>query len=152
MNHKKRLYTIATIVFILDQLIKIILTKTISEKGIIKIIPNFFSLYYIKNTGAAFSILENKQVLLIAISAIIIVIIHRIVEKENLNNKTTIYYGKLIGGIFGNLLDRITRNAVIDYLHFTFFNYSFPVFNFADSMIVIGILLLVIEELIKKEG
>ena len=102
MNHKKRLYTIATIVFILDQLIKIILTKTISEKGIIKIIPNFFSLYYIKNTGAAFSILENKQVLLIAISAIIIVIIHRIVEKENLNNKTTIYYGMLIGGIFGN--------------------------------------------------
>ena len=73
-------------------------------------------------------------------------------EKENLNNKTTIYYGMLIGGIFGNLLDRITRNAVIDYLHFTFFNYSFPVFNFADSMIVIGILLLVIEELIKKEG
>ena len=152
MNHKKRLYTITTIVFILDQLIKIILTKTISEKGIIKIIPNFFSLYYIKNTGAAFSILENKQVLLIAISAIIIVIIHRMVEKEKLNNKTTIYYGMLIGGIFGNLLDRITRNAVIDYLHFTFFNYSFPVFNFADSMIVIGILLLVIEELIKKEG
>ena len=93
MNHKKRLYTIATIVFILDQLIKIILTKTISEKGIIKIIPNFFSLYYIKNTGAAFSILENKQVLLIAISAIIIVIIHRIVEKENLNLMNVFPFG-----------------------------------------------------------
>ena len=44
----------------------------------------------------------------------------------------------LIGGIFGNLLDRITRNAVIDYLHFTFFNYSFPIFNIADACIVVG--------------
>ena len=125
--------------------------KTISLKGKVTIIPNFFSLYYLKNTGAAFSIFQNQQLFLIIISVIVLLIINHILKKEVLTKKTSVYYGILIGGIYGNLLDRIIRKGVIDYLSFSFFKYDFPVFNFADSMIVIGIILIGINELLKVE-
>ena len=151
MKEKKIMYSIATIILIIDQVLKIVLLKTISLKGKVEIIPNFFSLYYLKNTGAAFSIFQNQQLFLIIISVIILLIIHHILKKETLTKKTSIYYGLLIGGIYGNLLDRIIRKGVIDYLSFSIFQYDFPVFNFADSMIVIGIFLIGINELLKVE-
>lgn len=148
MNKRKNTYMAITIVFILDQLLKIIIVKKIHSK--VTIIPNFFSIYYIKNTGAAFSILQNQQLFLIGISIVIILIIHNLLKKEELTNNKDIHYGMIIGGIYGNLLDRIIHKGVIDYLSFTFFGYEFPIFNLADSMIVIGLLLLVITE-IKEE-
>ncbi len=149
---KKNIYSVASIVFLIDQLIKLILTKAISTKGKISIIPNFFSLYYIKNSGAAFSLFQNKQLFLIVISVVMLLMIHNIIKKESFDKKKTYYYGILIGGIYGNLLDRIIRRGVIDYLSFSFFHYDFPIFNFADSMIVIGIILIGINELLAKEG
>ena len=151
MNEKKTMYSIATIILVIDQVLKIVLSKTISLKGKVTIIPNFFSLYYLKNTGAAFSIFQNQQLFLIIISVIVLLIINHILKKETLTKKTSVYYGLLIGGIYGNLLDRIIRKGVIDYLSFSFFKYDFPVFNFADSMIVIGIILIGINELLKVE-
>ena len=155
MKEKKMMYNISSIVFIVDQIIKIILTKWISQKGIIEIIPKFFSLYYIKNTGAAFSIFQNQQLFLIIISVIILLILHKLIQKETLTKRSSICYGMLIGGIYGNLLDRIIRRGVIDYLSFTFFQYNFPIFNFADCMIVISIIILGITEfatLFRKKG
>ena len=54
-----------------------------------------------------------------------------------------ISYGLLFGGILGNLIDRIFRGFVIDYLDFTFFNYHFPVFNLADICIVLGVIIVI---------
>lgn len=151
MNEKKLMYSTATIIFLIDQIIKVVLTKIIRLKGRITILPKIFSLYYIKNTGAAFSIFQNQQLFLIIISVLILLLIHHLLKKEVLTRQTSIYYGMLIGGIYGNLLDRIIRKGVIDYLSFSIFQYDFPVFNFADSMIVIGIILIGINELYKKE-
>ena len=61
-----------------------------------------------------------------------------------MNKFEFINYSILLGGIIGNLLDRIKYGKVIDYLDFKIFNYDFPVFNFADMCIVISIILLVI--------
>jgi signal peptidase II len=59
-------------------------------------------------------------------------------------------YGMFIGGIVGNLVDRVFRNYVIDFLSFNIFGYHFPVFNIADCFIVISIFLIVIESLLKE--
>lgn len=152
MNHKKDIYKILSIAFILDQIIKLLVMKLIHENQIITVIPNFFFLTFVKNTGAAFSILEGKQLLLIMISVIFIIMINEYLKREeNLKTLTVISYGLILGGVFGNLLDRIIHKSVIDFLSFKIVGYSFPIFNFADMCITIGILLLIIDIIKEKE-
>ena len=111
----------------------------------ISIIPNFFSIQYLKNTGAAFSILENQTILLAITSIICIsVIIYYLKKEENLTTAMYLSFGLVLGGILGNLIDRIVYQGVIDFLSFQIFNYNFPVFNIADIGITIGVLLLII--------
>ena len=111
------------------------------------IIPRFFSIYYVENTGAAFSILKDATLLLIIISVVFIILINKQIKKEeqNLNTLSTISLGMVLGGIFGNLIDRTVHHSVIDYLSFTFGNYHFPVFNLADMAITIGLGLLLLD-------
>ena len=154
MDKKKFIYSISFVVLLLDQLIKIIVTNNMSLHQEITVIPNFFSLYYIKNTGAAFSILGNQTLLLIVISAFILILIKEYIKKEKDFTKLSIIsLGMIIGGTLGNLFDRILHKSVIDYLAFDIFKYSFPVFNLADIFIVIGVIgliLLYIKELFKN--
>ena len=143
MNNKRIIYPTASIVIILDQLIKVLVIHFLQIQKEVIIIPNIFSLYYTKNTGAAFSILENQTLLLIIISVVFIMIIHNYIKKEkSINITTQLVTGLIIGGIFGNLIDRIIHKSVIDYLLFHINDYYFPVFNLADSAICIGALFL----------
>ncbi len=152
MNKKKDIYKLLSIVLILDQIIKLLVMKLLNENQIISVIPNFFSLTYVKNTGAAFSILEGKLSLLIIISVMFITIIHEYIKKEeNIPKLSLISYGLILGGVFGNLLDRIIHQAVTDYLSFHLFNYYFPIFNLADICITCGIFLLIIETFLEKK-
>ena len=146
MKNKKLIYTIAMFFMLLDQLIKLIVTTNMEMHQEIKIIPKFFSLYYLKNTGAAFSILGNKTLFLILISIICLIVIKKYIKKlKRVNNLTIISLGVLTGGIIGNLFDRIFYQSVIDYLSFNIFGYGFPVFNLADIGITVGAFLLIID-------
>ena len=69
-KNKEKAYSVAAIVIIIDQIIKFVISNKMTLKQEIEIIPNFFSLYYVKNTGAAFSILQNQRVLLIIVSLV----------------------------------------------------------------------------------
>ena len=130
---------------LLDQIIKIIVMGTMGINSSIPIIDNFFSLTYVENDGAAWSIFSGNRIFLIIISIIALVLIYLYFFKnQNLKKFELINYSILIGGIFGNLLDRIKFGKVIDYLDFNIFGYSFPVFNFADICIVISVILLLI--------
>lgn len=155
MKKKQMIFNITAILFIIDQILKIIVRSNLNLYQEIKIINNFFSITYLKNTGAAFSILKNSSLFLIIISALFIVLISKYIKKEeNRLTKLDVYsLGMILGGVFGNLLDRIIHKGVIDYLSFKFFNYYFPVFNFADICITIGIALFIISTFInsKKE-
>ena len=145
MKSRENIYKITSIILMLDQFIKILVNRYMDLGSSIKIIPNFFSLFYLKNTGAAFSILEDSTVLLVIISAIVIVLLDRYIKKEkNFTKLSEVGLGLIMGGIFGNLIDRIIHHGVIDYLSFRIFNYNFPVFNLADMTIVIGVGLLLI--------
>ena len=106
------------------------------------LIPNFFSITYVHNTGAAFSILSGNTFLIIIISLIILYLLYLFILKDN---KYFICNILLVGGILSNLIDRIFRGYVIDYLDFNIFGYNFPIFNLADICIVIGSILLVLK-------
>lgn len=155
MNKKQRIFEITAILLMIDQIIKIIIHSKMTLYQEISIIPNFFSILYVKNTGAAFSFLENNTFLLSIISVLFILFLNHYIKKEssNFNIYEVISMGMVMGGIFGNLIDRIIHHSVIDYLSFTFGSYQFAIFNFADMCIVLGVVLLILNTLfIKKKS
>ncbi len=142
----KKLFGTTLITLVLDQLIKIGLLFFMSYGESITVINGFFNITLIGNTGAAFSILSSNTVLLILISIVVLNVLYFFFIKEKkLDNFEQISYGLLIGGIMGNLIDRVLHMQVIDYLDFTFFGYNFPVFNLADIAIVVSMILIAIQ-------
>ena len=144
---KKKIFVISSIFIIIDQLIKLFVRKYLTFQVDNFIIPNFFYLTYSKNTGGAFSILENNSIVLAIIGIVFLFgIIYYILKKEELVNLEIIAYSFLIGGIIGNMLDRIIFGYVTDYIGLIFGSYYYPIFNFADIGIVISIIMLIYME------
>ena len=116
---------------------------------IITVIPMLLALLLL-----GFSIFENGTIFLSIISVLFILLLNHYIKKES--NTFDIYevisFGMIMGGIFGNLIDRIIHHGVIDYLSFTFGSYQFAIFNFADMCIVLGVLLLVMDFILFKKS
>lgn len=149
----KKIYIIALISLIIDQIVKILVSNYLILGQTIKIINNFFYLTYVQNTGAAFSILIGYRYILIIITLIFLYYLYKYLKKQTNSSKLAILsQGLLLGGIIGNLIDRIIYGYVIDYLDFMIFNYNFPIFNLADTFIVIGCIILVINSYLKGEN
>lgn len=140
----KKVYIIALTLFIIDQLSKSLISTYLKLNESILIIKDFFYIRYINNTGASFGMLSNSRILLIILSIIAIIIILRYMNSFNKNKINMIGFGLVLGGILGNLSDRILFGYVKDFLDFVIFNYNFPVFNLADIFIVIGVIILII--------
>ena len=139
------------VLIVMDQVTKWIVVNQIPYGKSISIIPNFFKLTYVKNTGAAWSLFMGNQVLLITMTiAVLFFFFFYLYKKEDINKLDILIYGGLLGGIFGNLMDRIRLNYVIDFFDFMIFHYNFPVFNVADIFIVLAGIVLIIK--IFKEG
>lgn len=147
---KKKPYIIAFFFFLIDFILKYIVKYFLTLHESITVIKNFFYITYTKNTGAAWSILKDQRLLLLVISVIALFIINDYLNKEELSKSENYAYGMIIGGIFGNFFDRLIYGYVIDFLDFKIFGYNYPVFNLADSFIVIGIIF-VIFILIRKD-
>lgn len=132
--------------FIIDQLTKGVVTNLISYQEAIDVIPNFFYLTYVKNTGGAWSILSGNVVFLLIIGFLCIIALgYFINKKEDFTKLEVTYLGLIIGGVLGNLFDRLIHKSVIDFIGLVFGSYYFPVFNFADICIVCGGILLIID-------
>lgn len=143
---------ISIILLCIDQISKLLVVNLLTKTDSITIIKNFFYLTYINNDGAAFSILVGKRIFLILIAVLVIVMLIRYIKKNNIQNKLELVsLALIIGGSLGNLMDRVVRGYVIDFLDFKLFNYNFPIFNLADTFIVIGVFLLLLKE-IRKEN
>lgn len=136
---------ISAFCFLFDQLSKCFLECILYFNQSICVIPSFFSITYVRNEGAAWSILAGRQIFLILISLLALFILYYyFVKEKQLKRIEQCSYGLLFGGIFGNLLDRIVRGYVVDFFDFTIIGYHFPVFNIADICIVIGVLFVII--------
>jgi len=146
-----KIIILSIILFIVDQISKILAVKLIDINHSIEVIKNFFYLTYTHNTGAAFSILTGQRLFLILIAVAILIILFNYIRKNKVKEKIEILsFSLIIGGSLGNLIDRIVRGFVIDFIDIKIFGYNFPVFNIADTFIVIGVFLLLIET-IRKE-
>jgi signal peptidase II len=128
-----------------DQLTKYIVDRTMPLHYSIPIIENFFSLTYIRNTGAAFGIFSGSHeafrlpfLIIVSLIAIgfIFTMLKRLRESET---GLTIALAFILGGAIGNLIDRVIYGEVIDFLGVYWSNYHWPAFNLADSFITVGV-------------
>ena len=136
----------------LDQLTKWLVRLTIPYGSEVPIVPGFFSLVHVSNTGAAFSMFTGNNIFFVCLAfaalAVVIFLLVRDRFERALSQRTArvtkISFALLVAGISGNLTDRIFRGAVTDFLHFYVREYAWPSFNVADSCICIaaGLLLL----------
>lgn len=146
---------IIVICLILDQVTKYwVQTAKPMDVGVIS---RFFYLTYVKNTGAAWSMLSGQQVLLsviaaAAIGAMLYFLLRDI--RSSAPKMMRISLSLMIAGAAGNLIDRLFLNYVRDFLHFYPFGYDFPVFNVADMCLTIGVCLLILQTLLedRKDG
>jgi signal peptidase II len=144
-------FLIAVLVVLLDRWTKHLAAVRIPLYHEILIIPGFFKLTHTENSGAAFSLFADspshwKTALLIAFSAIAMLVVSALLWRQvRALSLTGIALSFILGGAVGNLWDRVASGRVVDFLLFYVKDYRWPVFNLADSAIVVGASLLVIE-------
>ena len=146
-------FIVVAIIIFLDQISKFAAVKYLKDSKPKVIIENFFQFNYVENRGAAFGILEHKRIFFVIITLAIIIFLSFYLLKHHgsLSLLTRISFSMLIAGAAGNLIDRIRLGYVIDFISFRFKGlYSFPVFNLADTFIVISTFFVVIIILFDK--
>ena len=141
-----------------DQASKIWVDSHVGYADRISVIEGFFYITHVRNPGAAFSTFLSldptlRLAFFIGVSLAAIGIIVSFYRKLAPGDRlSALALGLILGGALGNLIDRVTRGEVVDFLHFRLWTgYSWPDFNFADSFIVTGVALLVLE-LLASEG
>ena len=152
MKKVKKIGIISLIVIIIDRILKVLVTNNFALNVRNKIIDGFFYITNCHNEGAAFSLFSGNVLFLIFITLIVLFLIYRTINKENVNKIGILAYGLLLGGILGNLYDRIFYGYVIDYLDFRIFNFNFAIFNLADAAIVVGAILFIVFEGSDNDG
>jgi signal peptidase II len=147
---------IALLVVLLDRWTKRLAATRIAMYAHIQVIPGFFRLTHTENTGAAFSLFADspshwKTAMLIGFSVLAMLVVSVLLWKQShAVTITGIALSLILGGAVGNLWDRVASGKVVDFLLFYVKQYQWPVFNLADSAIVVGASLLVIEILFHK--
>ena len=140
------------IFLILDQLTKYWVVREIPFASRRVVIPGFFNLTYVTNTGAAWGILAGRYWLLLAISGAVFFAALWFLRHLTDGWKERYYAVLLIlSGILGNCIDRVFRGAVVDFLQFYIGKYVWPSFNVADSCICIGVFIYIISSLIRPD-
>ena len=136
---------IAVTVAVLDQLTKWLVVRFVSPEESRLVISGFFNLVNWTNTGAAWGIFQNNNLVLATISLLTILALYLFRRSFQLSRwGSCIALGLIAGGIIGNLIDRVRVGYVIDFLFFYVGQYHWPAFNVADSAICVGVGLYII--------
>jgi signal peptidase II len=159
MSPKLRIFlTVFLVTLALDQASKIAVSSSLTYADRVPVIEGFFYLTHVRNPGAAFSLFadgpsEIRQPFFVTVTGIAILIILSFFRKLSPGDRlSALALGAILGGAVGNLIDRLLYSEVIDFLRFRLWgDYSWPDFNLADTFIVCGVALLVLE-LFASEG
>ena len=142
---------IALLIISLDQWTKWLIIQKMDLGESITIIDNFLYITSHRNTGAAWGILEGKMWFFYVITTIVIIaILYYLKKSMNEGVVFKISLALMLGGAIGNFIDRVIRQEVVDFIHTFPFGYNFPIFNIADSALVIGVGLLMIYMVIEE--
>ena len=132
---------------IADQVSKLLVLKNLSLGQSISLFP-YFDLTLVFNTGVAFSLFSEGgnlgRWILVFLVLLVVLYLAYVLLKENLNDFESLSLLLILSGGIGNLVDRTFRGHVIDFIHIYYENYSFYVFNFADTYITIGVIIYLI--------
>ncbi len=135
----------ALLLLIFDQISKLLAVRFLSGTDGVTLIPGVFQLYYLENTGAAFGMMKNGQLFFILIALLILALVCYFLFRLPMQK----HYHPLraacvliMAGAAGNMFDRIFNGYVVDFLYFSLIN--FPVFNFADCFVCVGVALALI--------
>ncbi len=127
-------------ILIIDRVIKIVIIENFIQNETRVIIPKLFHLTYVLNPGAAFGLMAGRTWIFVITAVLVLIgVIYAQFRLPRENRLIRLSLSMIGGGALGNLLDRVLTGKVIDYLDFRIWPF---VFNFADSMIVIGVALL----------
>lgn len=142
--------SIALAVIVADQAVKAAVVAAFAQRAVLSVIPGFFQLVHVDNPGIAFGLFADSgsrlaSVLLILLSAAAILFVGWLIWTNQAGTAGSVGLALILGGASGNLIDRIARGEVVDFLDFYIGSYHWPAFNIADSAIVIGALLLLSE-------
>lgn len=143
-------YLIAVLVLVLDFITKKIIETQLNLGDQISVIGNFFLITSHRNSGAAFGILQGRRWFFIIITCVIVIGIIWYIQAVRKSAKPWLLVGLglVLGGAIGNFIDRALYGEVVDFLQFNFGSYQFPIFNVADSAIVCGVALILIDTLL----
>ena len=146
-----------SVLIVLDQVSKNFYRELYLKSGQTTVIDGFFYLTYTVNTGAAWSFLSDVPwaqtffKILTSVSLILFVLMYFYAFKRNYKwMKYSLVF--VVGGTIGNFIDRLMANGVVDFLSFVFGDYHFPVFNLADTFLVVGVIMLIVHFLFIDES
>ena len=155
-DFRVRAYGLSAAVFAVDRLSKWIIETRVSAFDTYKVIPGFFDIVHSQNRGVAFGLLNDstsvwRTLVLVGFSALALILVAGLLWRSaRLDRLTSVALALILGGAAGNLFDRIVWGRVTDFLELYVGDYHWPTFNVADSCIVIGSALLLLELLRPK--
>ncbi len=151
------LASVTGVVIGIDQITKLYIMQTMRLHETIPVIPNLFSLTYIRNPGAAFGLLANSsntfRLIFFGLTSVIALgllgtILLRMPERDWVGRLSI---AGVLGGAIGNLIDRLRYGEVIDFLDVYIEDYHWPAFNVADSAITVGVIFLIVHFAFEKK-
>ncbi|MCR2803679.1 signal peptidase II [Paenibacillus soyae] len=143
-------YLITIAVFIVDFITKKMVATKMNLADEISVIGNFFLITSHRNRGAAFGILQEQRTFFIIITCVIVAGLLWYTHSVRKTGKPALFWGLtlVLGGALGNFIDRVRFGEVVDFFKFNFGSYTFPIFNVADSAIVVGVGLILLDTLL----
>ncbi|GIP01874.1 lipoprotein signal peptidase [Paenibacillus lautus] len=144
-------YLIAFVLFLIDQGTKYLIATKLELYEQIPVIGDFFLITSSRNRGAAFGILQDQLWFFIIVTLIVVGGIVWYLQKVSKEGRKLLptALALVLGGALGNFIDRLIMGEVVDFLQFNFGSYTFPIFNIADSCIVIGVGLIILDTLLE---
>ena len=148
----KKVFFLILLVFA-DQISKYLIVQTLTLGENINVLP-FLDFYLIFNTGIAFSFFDEggelgRWILVFLVLLVCLYLVNVLISEE-LRKYETLALLMILSGGLGNLIDRVVWGHVIDFIHFYYENYSFYIFNLADTFITIGVIIYILDLLAMK--
>lgn len=147
-----RYYLITIAIILLDQWTKWLVVKNMQLHESITVIESFLFITSHRNKGAAWGILQDQMIFFYIITVIVVIAIIYYLHKYAYNQillATALSF--ILGGAIGNFIDRLFRKEVVDFIDVMIFTYDYPIFNVADSFLVIGVILVIISTFLEEK-
>lgn len=146
-----RYYIFSLLVLLLDQWTKWLIVKKMNVHESITVIDRFLYITSHRNKGAAWGILQDQMMFFYIITVIVVIGIIYFMHVHAKNDKFLLLsFSLILGGAIGNFIDRLLRKEVVDFLDIYIFTYDYPIFNIADSALVIGVIILIITTIFEE--